>query len=411
MIEVPEPLTKSTSTDLSYERFQAHRQSLYYMCKYSQHLVSSGRILDMTKNNSRQTTLISVNTRKTPTPNGLPLPTAHTVIVTGILLSSILLTIYFAIIAIPGTAIAQPKTETVDTTIQLPQTGKLDKTTIQDTGKDAADAPYAGPKAPKKNSEQNSATGNTFKDSAVNDLRGLQKDSGNGNAVEDKDSTAKKTTVTSEVLLNLDYDDPGDQKKGSSFFGSLVSGITSVIGYILSIAFVLALGIFAIYGVKFFSTKYGTFTGAGNDLLNVLEVKHIAPGKAVCLVEIAGKVLILSMAGNTINHLSDITEQEKVEALKLAAEEKKTEPLQPFQIMLEKISNRYTNKKTKRGTGGRPQAGETRIKRMDNTSEWQDDLHTTGDNIRKLLEEIAERDKPVKRTQSTAKRDRGGEHK
>jgi flagellar biogenesis protein FliO len=226
-----------------------------------------------------------------------------------------------------------------------------------------------------------------------------------------KPVSKNKTTVTTEALLNLGYDDPGEQKKDSSFFGGLLSGIASVVWYVLSIVLVLAIGIFAIYGIKLFSTKYGNFAGSGSDLLSVLEVKHIAPGKAVCLVEVAEKVLVLSMTSNNINYLAEVTDRDKVEELKTAAEQKKTEPMQPFQIVLDKITNRGTLKKTRKDSTSLSVDKKISPQRAQATSEWQDDLNSTGENIKKLLDDIANQNKPVKRNRPSSKQGRGGERK
>ncbi|MBI4734381.1 MAG: flagellar biosynthetic protein FliO [Rubrobacteridae bacterium] len=319
-------------------------------------------------------------------------------------------------------AIAGPKTETTNKTSSSTSSNpnsktsdqlKEDKTTDSQLSSAKEDPSNATDLDSEKKVLENSATEKTGAEDIL-----LQKTDEKNSTVSDskdsrneKSSLKKKTTPTTEVLLNLGYDDPGEKKKDSSFFGGLLSGIASVVWYILSILFVIALGVFAIYGVKLFSTKYGNFTGAGNDLLNVLEVKYIAPGKAVCLVEVADKVLVLSMTGNNINHLSDITDQDKVNALKLAAVEKKVEPLQPFQVVLDKISKRNVAKKPKRNANDQSQNMETRSQRAKNAGEWQDDLNSTGDNIRKLLDDIANQNKPAKRNRPSSKHGRGGENK
>jgi flagellar biogenesis protein FliO len=327
--------------------------------------------------------------------------------------------------AIHGVAIAKPSADSMETSTESSQTKKTstanesaastDKN--QDSNKD--DSANSQPTSAALNSEANSKTESSkndlFSDNALADFKTASDNTKDNKSLDKTDSgskksTGKKTTATTEALLNLDYQGPEDQKQDTSFFGNLLSGATSVIGYLLAIAFVLALGIFAIYGVKLFSTKYGTLTGGSNDLVNVLEIKYLAPGKSICLVEIAGKVLVLSMTGNTINHLSDITEHEKVDSLKQAAENKKTEPLQPFQIMLDKITNRQT-KTSRKSTENIVNQRVSSYGQAESSNAWQDELHTAGDNIKKLLEEIAEQDKSGRRPRQTTKRDRGGERR
>jgi flagellar biogenesis protein FliO len=333
------------------------------------------------------------------------------------------------IFAIPGMATAKPSVDGSGTSTESSQTKKAstaDKSTVdtnknQDSNKESSTNDQQTSAALKEEAspKADSSKDELFSNNALADFKKTSNDTQNGNSLNKTGSgsaktTEKKTTATTEALLNLDYQGPEDQKENSSFFGNLLSGATSVIGYLLAIAFVLALGVFAIYGVKLFSTKYGTLTGGSNDLVNVLEVKYLAPGKSICLVEIAGKILVLSMTGNTINHLSDITEHEKVDFLKQAAENKKTEPLQPFQIMLDKISNRQTktSAKTSRKSAGNIVNQRVSSYRQDESGNaWQDELHTAGDNIKKLLEEIAEQDKSGRRPRQTTRHDRGGERR
>jgi flagellar biogenesis protein FliO len=331
--------------------------------------------------------------------------------------------------AIPGMAIAKPSADSAGTNTESSQT-KNTSTTDENTAgtsknqnsnkeKSTNDQQTSAALKTEASPKTESSNNDLFNNNALADFKTTNNDTQNSKSLNKTDngsekSVGKKTTATTEALLNLDYQGPEDKKESSSFFGNLLSGATSVIGYLLAIAFVLALGVFAIYGVKLFSTKYGTLTGSSNDLVNVLEIKYLAPGKSICLVEIAGKVLVLSMTGNTINHLSDITEHEKVDFLKQAAENKKTEPLQPFQVMLEKISNRQTKTSTKTR---RKSAGNTVNQRVsdyrqtENSNAWQDELHTAGDNIKKLLEEIAEQDGSGRRSRQTTRRDRGGERR
>lgn len=226
--------------------------------------------------------------------------------------------------------------------------------------------------------------------------------------------TSARTSVPSAVpapddKLELeDYQDPGQEQKKTSWFMGIVDSILNFIKYIFYLAVVLAVGLLAIYGVKIFTTKYNALTGGGHEILNVLEVRYMAPGKALCLVEVAGKVLVLGLAGNNINHLSDISEPEQVERIKTAVAAK-PEPLQPFQGYFEKVIDRFmyapgksakTSKAVKVKDLDAPSksTGASRPKRTPETTNgsWREDLNSTGDNLRKLLEDIKEQDKKGK---------------
>ncbi|MCL6472892.1 MAG: flagellar biosynthetic protein FliO [Firmicutes bacterium] len=211
-------------------------------------------------------------------------------------------------------------------------------------------------------------------------------------------STIKPSSEPDGKFLVDEYDDPGKPKEKTSFFIQLIYTIWDIIKYIFYLALVLGIGFLAVYGIKLFTTKYNAF--GGGDLVNILEVKYIAPGKAVCLVEIAGKVLALGLTGNNINLLSEFTETDHVEELRKAAA-KKPEPLQPFQGILERFSKRFST----------PVQGKTvksvkkrRGKTANSAADWKDDLYSTGDNIRKLLDEIKEQEQKARGSDSSSNR-------
>ncbi|MHB8841688.1 MAG: FliO/MopB family protein [Candidatus Aquicultor sp.] len=233
-----------------------------------------------------------------------------------------------------------------------------------------------------------------------------------------EDQPKKKVSAESDYKLRADsksdgqlhldsYQDPGKTKEESSPIIQVLQTIFDFIKYVFYLAIVLAVGFLAIYGVKMFTTKYNTLTGGGNDLLNILEVKYLAPGKAVCLVEIADKVLVLGLAGNNINQLSEFVEIEQVQALKQAAA-RKPEALQPFQAALEKLTKRFTAAPAKKS---RKPVRKRREAAPQEEAHWSEELHSTGDNIRKLLEDIKEQDTKKRGSRQSPKRDRGEKRK
>lgn len=232
------------------------------------------------------------------------------------------------------------------------------------------------------------------------------------------EKTKKKVDSQSDYQLRADsksdgqlyldsYQDPGNKKEESSPIIQVLQTVFDFVKYIFYLAVVLAVGFLAIYGVKLFTTKYNTLTGGGNELLNILEVRYLAPGKAICLVEVADKVLVIGLAGNNINQLGEFTEIEQVQALKQAAA-KKPEALQPFQAAIEKITKKFSNTAAKQS---RKPARKRRETAPQEETHWSEELHSTGDNIRKLLDEIKEQDKRTRGSRRNPKRDRGEEHK
>jgi len=219
---------------------------------------------------------------------------------------------------------------------------------------------------------------------------------------ESEDKNAKPGGRENDGFLIGAYDDPGNPEEKRGFLAQLLVTITNIIKYVFYLALVLGIGFAAIYGIKLLQTKYNTLSGMGNELINVLEVRYLAPGKAVCLVEVGGKVVMLGMAGNSINSLCEFKEGEGAEMLKQAAD-KKSEAMQPFQGVLDKFTKRFTSAPTKSAKTTRKR----RERPSSSDADWADDLYSTGENIRKILEEIKEQDKEPK--SSRPRRSRGDE--
>lgn len=270
--------------------------------------------------------------------------------------------------------------------------------------KGAANAPVvAAPAIGTSSTTTNTATNPTIGQINRGDQRGAKdksqnNQSGSGSS---NNSAIKPSSEPDGKFLVDEYDDPGKPKEKTSFFIQLVYTVWDIIKYIFYLALVLGIGFLAIYGIKLFTTKYNAL--GGGDLVNILEVKYIAPGKAVCLVEIAGKVLALGLTGNNINLLSEFTETDHVEALRNAAA-KKPEPLQPFQGILERFSKRFSTP----AQGKMVKTAKKRHGRTANSSaNWKDDLYSTGDNIRKLLDEIKEQEQKARGSDPPSNLNRG----
>ena len=210
-----------------------------------------------------------------------------------------------------------------------------------------------------------------------------------GQGLDKKTPVQPRIETGGEFLLG-DYQDPGAPQEKKSFLVGAFETIVNIIKYIVYFALVLGVGFLAILGLKFFTTKYNSMTG-GQELIHVLDIRYLAPGKAVCLVEAAGKVLVVGLAGNNINPLAEIDDFEQIEALKNIAAAK-PEPLQPFQAYLEKFSGRFSKAQKKPQTKSRRPARREPEASVSTENHWRDDLHSTGQNINQLLEEIKKQD-------------------
>jgi len=221
-------------------------------------------------------------------------------------------------------------------------------------------------------------------------------------SAKNKTASPPKKESGGEFLFDT-YQDPGEPQEKTSFLAGIFQTIVSAIKYIFYFALVIGVGFLAIFGIKVFTTKYNSITG-GQELIHVLDIRYLAPGKAVCLVEAAGKVLVVGLAGNNINPLAEIDDFEQVEALRNLATTK-PEPLQPFQTYLEKFSGRFSKAQKKPQTKSRRPAKREPESSLGTENHWRDDLHSTGQNINQLLEEIKKQDS--KRSDGTSSSNKG----
>ena len=221
------------------------------------------------------------------------------------------------------------------------------------------------------------------KESTVN-AGALTKDSKKDGAAQKLTSSSKEA---SEKLQLDDYEDPGKPKEKRNTFVQFLFSVLDVIKYLFYLIVVLVIGFLAIYGVKIFTTKYNTFAGGGQELINILDIRYLAPGKAICLVEIAGKVLALGLSGNNINLLSEFVNPEQVDALKQVALQK-PQPLKPFQVYLRRFTKRFSSTSSYSSEN----YVNTHTRADENSLHWKDSLRATGENISKLLEDIKNQD-------------------
>ena len=82
-------------------------------------------------------------------------------------------------------------------------------------------------------------------------------------------------------------------------------------------ALVLGLLFLIFFGFKKYVLKNTAF-GGGNKLVNVLGTWFLGPKKNICLVEVAGEVLVLGVSQENITLLSSVTSEAKVEEIKNA---------------------------------------------------------------------------------------------
>jgi flagellar biogenesis protein FliO len=79
-----------------------------------------------------------------------------------------------------------------------------------------------------------------------------------------------------------------------------------VLGSVLLLIGMLYAGV---YGMKVLSRRAGK-AGLGSGAISVLHKTHIAPKKAIYVVKVGRKAMVVVVTDTQINHLSDLTEEE-----------------------------------------------------------------------------------------------------
>ncbi len=101
--------------------------------------------------------------------------------------------------------------------------------------------------------------------------------------------------------------DPGSEMQGLATPGTATGGMIAKV--ILSLAFLVALLYGGVYALKRLSGK----TGAGrlvDGAISVLHKQHIAPKKAIYILKVANRTMVVGVTDSQISHLADLSEQD-----------------------------------------------------------------------------------------------------
>ena len=110
----------------------------------------------------------------------------------------------------------------------------------------------------------------------------------------------------------------GSFLKDSMPTGKPIKIIPSGMKMVSMFALVLGLMFLVFFGFKKYVLKNTAF-GGGNKLVNVLGTWFLGPKKNICLVEVAGEVLVLGVSQENITLLSSVTSEGKIEEIKNAS--------------------------------------------------------------------------------------------
>jgi flagellar biogenesis protein FliO len=151
--------------------------------------------------------------------------------------------------------------------------------------------------------------------------------------------TARKTKTTTSASAEKgrfyidEYEDPSSTKKEQGTLSTMFGSLFSALKYIFYLALVLAIGYLAVLGIKILMSRNQGFAGRGNDLINILETRYLAPNKALCLIEVGERLLLVGTGGANLEMISEFSDPAEVENLRSRARNKK-DLLHPFQDQL-----------------------------------------------------------------------------
>lgn len=98
------------------------------------------------------------------------------------------------------------------------------------------------------------------------------------------------------------------------------SVLSTTINLLISLLFIIGLIYLVTAGLKFFYVK-ASIPMKSENVVNVIAREYIDSKTIMYVVEFAGKVLLLGNAGQHLNLLTEITDKETIEKLKLQADE------------------------------------------------------------------------------------------
>jgi|GEM_PF-3433116 len=159
------------------------------------------------------------------------------------------------------------------------------------------------------------------------------------NTANNEQKTSSNPKQEKDDFFIDEYNDPASEPKKESFLDSIIGVILTIFKYVISLAFVLALGYISIQGLKLFTSNNNSLLKNEDELIKIIELKYLAPNKALYLVTAGEKILLLGVGGNNINLLSEITEPEEV--AKIKSHVKKKDVDQTFHGHLSKFTKRF----------------------------------------------------------------------
>lgn len=117
----------------------------------------------------------------------------------------------------------------------------------------------------------------------------------------------------------------------------------------LRMILILLFVILCIYALFYFLKKAGYQKYDENELINIVASKSISPNKVLHIVEVGNQLLVISSTDNSINFLTELTDKETVDTVRLYKGETKKPPENSFYNYL--LGNLFRGKTAERNKG------------------------------------------------------------
>ena len=168
----------------------------------------------------------------------------------------------------------------------------------------------------------------------------------NDNTKKENLENPQKNIEESMKIIDTDNaEETGDTDNAAAENRSLV---TFTVWDFLRMILVLAVVAGCIYGLVFLLKKASTGKYDESELINVISGKTLAPGKSLHIVEVGNQMMLIGISDDSITHISDITDKETYEQIKLY-KGKNTEPAgDSFYSYLSRVINPGRKGKGKR---------------------------------------------------------------
>ncbi|HLG72171.1 MAG TPA: flagellar biosynthetic protein FliO [Chloroflexota bacterium] len=128
-----------------------------------------------------------------------------------------------------------------------------------------------------------------------------------------------------------DYQDPQPQAQPTT--------IWTIVGLIVKLGIVIGLIYLCIVGLRFFGNR-GRKVFMGDSAINVLEKTALAQNRELYLVDVANKVLLLGATSTNIAVLTEITDEQAIENLRLKQDQPVLPAAEPFLTYLKNVGEK-----------------------------------------------------------------------